>query len=76
MEPPARTHLLVIPSSLASYDQARTIVWEHPYLTSPAGLSVQVFIADMTPLDMAVIFQAADVAFQLALPLMIQSHEV
>lgn len=63
-----RTHVLVVPSTLAAYDRARELVIAHPVLPlsdPPAKVLIEV----LAPVDMAALFSASRVVHRIALAL-------
>lgn len=72
--PGQRTHLMVIPSTLADYDKARAIVLDHPVLQSDGPTRL---VIDALPLqDMIALFSSIGVSFQLALAVAILEADV
>lgn len=66
--PHQRTHVLVVPATLAAYDQARRIVLDNPIQNTPDA-SIKIAISDLPMEDMLALFQAAQVPYRLALAL-------
>ena len=66
------TRALVVPSSLAVYDQARRIVLDNPVDTAP-GSKLRLLVGNLAPQEAAALFQAAQSKFRLALPVEIHS---
>ena len=63
---PQKTHILVLPNTVDTYDRARKIVLDNPVLTS-GGAPVRVVIEDVPPDVKSSLFLSSGVEYRLGL---------